>query len=342
VTPLRRLALAVAVLLVFVSPALGHVPEFASDNASPSTALEVASHAKSWSIYDRVQRGQAKYYAFDLQRGDRLRVGAFTPAHDEFTPSLVVLTPTKTETASRNLTAATGANVTVPAGYRAGVHFGTRPDSPEYEPFTPAAYYHTVSVDRRVDQSGRYLVAVYGSDGAAGKVGVSVGYEESFTLGEYLRVPVDVLGIYTWEGDSPLLVGGPALTVVLGGLVAIRRFDGRDLGVVRTALAVSGFCMLGSAATVGLQMGFALRLVGPRPGALVTAIFVAVPAMAGRWLVATARDDSFSLTQRTRLGIAVAALVALATWGGFLVGPLLALTVAALPGGLLTGNLSGT
>ncbi|MFB6375066.1 MAG: AAA family ATPase, partial [Bradymonadaceae bacterium] len=49
---------------------------------------------------------------------------------------------------------------------------------------------YTASVDRRVEASGRYLVAVYEPTDSAGPVGVAVGYEESFTPVEYLAVPI--------------------------------------------------------------------------------------------------------------------------------------------------------
>jgi len=105
------------------------VPAFPGDNTSPERALAVPDAAKSWSFYDRLERGQAKYYRVTLGDGQRLRFGAFTPSGGEFTPSVVLMSE------SLNRTDRVPSGVSVPEGMGAAVFEGERPDVATYEPF---------------------------------------------------------------------------------------------------------------------------------------------------------------------------------------------------------------
>lgn len=321
-------------LLLLAGTALAHVPEFPTDNDSPETAIDVPNPAKSWVFYDRVPADGAAYYSVDLDAGDRLHLGLFTPRGGEFVPSLVLMSP-----------AIDGRNgvpdaVTVPAGYGARVIQGERPTDAEYEPFTPAAFYSTVSSDRRVDADGTYLVAVYGPERQRGPVGVVVGDEESFSVEEYLTVPIDRHRIHLWEGQSPALVLGPGLLVLLGGLgVLARRLSGPNL-TGHALVGVAALLFLAEAAGTIVQIGVALSKSGPTLGALLTVVFVVVPAGIGAWLLRRALDDEFGTagiddgpapSLRTRAILAGAGTLGLLTWGGILVGPALAILAAVLP-----------
>ena len=327
------LAISLASVLLLAGTALAHVPEFPQDNDSPETALHVPNPAKSWVFYDRVADGAA-YYTVDLDAGDRLLLGLFTPHGGEFTPSLVLMSPA---IESRN---GVPDDVTVPAGYGARVIQGERPDDAEYEPFTPAGFYSTVSYDRPVEVGGTYLVAVYGPERGRGPVGVVVGYEESFSVAEFLTVPIDRHRIHLWEGQSPALVFGPGLVVLLGGLgVLARRLSGPNL-TVRALLGVAALLFLAEAAGTVVQIGVALARTGPALGALLTVAFVLVSAGIGAWLFRRALDDEFGATgtddglapsRRTRATLVAAGLLGLLTWGGILVGPALTILAAVLP-----------
>jgi len=319
------LAISLGGLLLVAGTALAHVPEFPQDNDSPETALAVPNPAKSWVFYDRVPADGAAYYTVDLDAGDRLLLGLFTPRGGEFTPSLVLLSP-----------AIEGRDdvpdaVTVPEGYGVRVIQGDRPDDAEYEPFTPAAFYSTVSYDRPVEAGGTYLVAVYGPERGRGPVGVVVGYEESFSVEEFLTVPIDRHRIHLWEGQSPALVFGPGLLILLGGLgVLARRLSGPNL-TVRALLGVAALLFLAEAAGTVVQIGVALARSGPALGVLLTVAFVLVPAGIGVWLFRRALDDEFGPSRIRRATLVGAGVLGLLTWGGILVGPALTILAAVLP-----------
>jgi hypothetical protein len=322
-----RIAIVVLALAFVATPALAHVPAFPGDNTSPERALVVPDAAKSWSFYDRLERGQIKYYRLTLEDGQRLRFGTFTPSSSEFTPSVVLMSE------SLNRPDRVPSGMSVPDGMGAVVFEGERPDAATYEPFTPSANYHTVSVDRTVEDDGVYLLAVYAPLNASGPVGVTIGYEEEFSPIEYLSVPFDLVRIHLWEGQHPLVVAGPWLITLLGGvaLLRVRRQDDWARLIIRYGLIGAGTLVLGTGLSALVQLGIALFSVGPTVGMLVTAFFVAVPAVSGAWVLRFALRDDLVLGFRTRTGLAVAGAASLVTWAGFIVGPAVLLLAAVVP-----------
>jgi hypothetical protein len=320
------LALSAIALLLLAGVALAHVPEFPRDNDSPERALSVPNPAKSWVFYDTLSPDGAAYYELDLETDDRLVSSLFTPRSAEFTPSLVLMSPTieaRDEVPE---------SVTVPDGYGARVIEGERASRADYEPFTPAAFYSTVSVDRRVDAGGTYLIAVYAPESRAGPVGVVVGYEESFSAEEYLTVPFDRQRIHLWEGQSTGLVFGPGFLVLLGGLVVLGRgVSGAQL-TIRTLLGLAALLFVAGAVSTAVQTAIAVSRAGFDGGAVLTATFVLIPGAIGVWLLRLALDDGLPTTRRAKVGVFVAGAIGLLTWGGYVLGPVVAMVVAVLPG----------
>ncbi len=324
-----RTAVVVLALVLLAIPVLAHVPSFPADNTSPDRAVAVPDPAKSWSFYDRLEPGQARYYRLRLAAGQRLRVGTFTPSAGAFTPSVVLMSR------SLNDTGDVPPGVTVPEGMGATVIEGQRPDRARYEPFTPSVSYHTVDVDRRVETDRTYLVAVYEPANRSGPTGVTVGYREEFSPVEYATVPFDRVRIRTWEGQHPLVVAGPWLATALGA-VALLRTRRRSWArwanpVVRYELLAAAVLVGGSAASTALQTALALAAIGPTPVAVVTVAFVAVPAVCAWWVLQVAVRDGPPTGPWTRAGLATAAVASLATWAGFVAGPVVLLAVAVVP-----------
>jgi hypothetical protein len=323
----RQLAVVVLVCITLATPVLAHVPGSPGDNTSPGTAYRVSDPAKSWSFYDRLEGNQTRYYELRLDPGDRLKLGLFTPAEGEFRPSLFLLGPDDGDgDGIDSASADTPDRVYVPRNYTAVEFEGERPTSPRFELFTPAAYYHTLSLDRRVEEGGRYLLAVYEPEARSGNVGVAIGHSEQFTIVEYVTIPVDLIGVHLWSGHHPAVVLGPTLAVLVGGIIALgRRIEsgGGDRPLARYAVGLGGLLVLGSGFDRGLQLVLVLSAVGPVPTAAVTAVFVAGPLLVGAWLVSRAASGPLDRGLTTRAVLTVAAVVGVAFWGGYLVGPAL-------------------
>jgi hypothetical protein len=320
----RRTGVCCVVLLLFAVPVLAHVPSFPEDNTSPDRAVDVPDAVKSWSFYDRVGGGEVKYYRVTLDAGERLYVGTFTPVREGLTPSFVVMSSALSDADSVPV------GVTVPDGMGAVVVPGERPASASYEPFAPSANYHTASLDRPVENETTFLVAVYDPANRSGPVGVTVGYEESFSVEEYVTVPFDLVRTHSWEGQSPLLAVGPYVLTVVVGAVAFWRRRPADRSVGRLLLAWAGLLVLASGVNTAVQMPVALVETGPTLAALVTAAYVVVPLLCGGWAVRRALQPDLAFTIGMRVGLVLAGLLAVATWAGFLLGPAVLAVLAVL------------
>lgn len=320
-----RTVVLVAVLALLAMPVAAHVPAFPTDNTSPDRAVEVPDAAKSWSFYDRLEPATASYYRVSLSDGQRLQVGAFTPVSGAFTPSIVVMSP------SLNATADVPQGVTVPEGMGAIVVEGVRPATARYEPFAPSANYHTASVRRPVETETTFLVAIYEPANRSGPAGVALGYEESFSLVEYVTVPFDLVRAHSWEGQHPLVAVGPFVLALLFGLAVLVRRGVWSGGWGRLAVGAAGVALVASGVNTAVQMTLALARTGPTTAALVTAAFVAIPALAGCWAVWRALEADRPVGLRTRAGFAVAGLLGLCTWAGFVVAPAVLLVAAVIP-----------
>lgn len=323
----RRIGVLLVVCALLVVPAAGHVPGFAEENTSPERALEVGDAAKSWSFYDSLDDGQARYYRFSLQAGQQLRVSTFTPAEGEFTPSVVVMSESFEGDVS------VPPQVSVPEGMGSEVVTGARPASANYEPFAPSAFYETTFIDRTVERDTTYLVAVYDAENRTGAVGVAIGYREAFSPVEYLTVPFDLVQTHLWEGQSPLLVVSPWLATLLGGAVLVRkrRSETWEQPLVRYVLAGAALLVVGTGVSALLQMGLALAKTGLVASALVTAMFVVVPLVTGGWVLAVALRTGWSPGRSTRVGLLLAGAMSLFAWAGFIVGPVVFIAAAVLP-----------
>lgn len=328
---MERLPIGLVVVLLMATPVLAHVPGFPTDNTTPEQAIEVPDPVKSWAFYDSLDEGQVKYYRLTVPAGERLYVGTFTPRSEGLTPSIVVMSP------GENTTDTVPGSVTVPDGMGAIVVEGARPNTASYELFNPSANYHTAEFEQAVEQQETYLIAIYEPDDRTGPVGVTIGYEEEFSPTEYLGVPFDRPRIHLWEGQHPLLVFGPYVLTVLAGIGLVRhrwRADW-DRKPTRVTLAAGGLLLAATGVNTLLQMGLALAQTGPTLGALITGVFILIPLLGGSWAVWRALQRDCLLTLRRRFGLALAGGLALITWAGFIVGPLVLLGLAVAPTSLL-------
>jgi hypothetical protein len=337
VTRARRLLVALLAVSLLAVPAAAHVPDFAADNTSPATAHVVEPATTSWAIYDSLSGDQVRYYELRLEAGERLELALFTPGGGPFEPSMAVMSP------ALEADDDVPDRVTVPDGYGVEVVEGEKAAEPSFEPNTPAANYDVAGLEREVDEGGRYLVAVYEPENRAGRVGVVAGDRETFTVAQYVTVAWDLYRIYLWEGDHPLVVFGPSLLVVAGGLVAVhRRLRERDGGdkaastldtgeAPRYALATAGLLCVGTAANVLVQTVLAVVATGPTAAVVVPLVFVLLPATLGGVVATRAVDPGFGMERQDRAVLVVAGLLSLGTWAGWVVAPLALLGFAAAP-----------
>jgi len=200
-------------IILSISTAAAHVPRTAAENESLEDAKVIEDPIKSWAIYSELRDGEvANYYEMDMEQDERLYLSILTPENEDFVPNLAVMgTGIEEEDTTPDF-------VEKPENVGVKVIRGELGER-KYEPFTPGSYYHPARYDEEIVESGTYHVVVYNEEKTGGKYGLAVGYQETWGPIEWIRLPIDIVNIRIWEGQSLWLVFAPMISVVGAGFV---------------------------------------------------------------------------------------------------------------------------
>ncbi|HDS45489.1 MAG TPA: hypothetical protein ENN68_05275 [Methanomicrobia archaeon] len=315
------LALLCIILLTVVQ---AHVPITTGDNEAIETATHIHDPLKSWAVYAELREGGVvNYFEFEMEQGQRLRLSLFTPRESAFTPGLVVMG------SGIEPQGTVPEFVTVPAGLDARVIEGQRPDQGSYEPFTPSALYEVADLDTTVTTAGTYYVAVYEPTNG-GRYGLAVGYREEFTLVEWIRVPLDVIGVRRWEGQAWTVILAPLFAIVIPGF-ALLFWQRRTMRTHDWLGCLAAFLYIGSGGITLTQMGIAVSLAPVTGAVIITLILALLPITVGMLLLRLALRVHASVAAKERVGIAILGIIGLFIWAGLVIGPILALLTSILP-----------
>lgn len=316
---MKRREAAFAVILILLSLTAGvsaHSPVLTGENQGIDHAFSVQDPFKSWAFYGTFpDGGSVSYYTFDLQQGDRVWFSVFTPTRDAVYPEAVLIGP-GIEDAGELFP-----GVSVPAGSGYLVIPGTKPDHPEYEPFTPAANYQWMKAEYIAEVQGTYYIAMVNKGTNAGNYGLALGFREEFTLAEWIMIPLSIGNVRVWEGSSQAFVVGFPVFIVLFGMVYLFRFKKEPLPLHPETIAGSagGLLYLAGSGFMLVQALMALMKTGFAVSFLVTAIFILIPLVMGvlilRYMMRPVKYRGGKLILLGVLGMVV--------WGGYVVGPVL-------------------
>lgn len=316
---MKRLEAAFAVILILLSLTAGvsaHSPVLTGENQGIDHAFSVQDPFKSWAFYGTFpDAGSVSYYTFDLQQGDRVWFSVFTPTRDAVYPEAVLIGP-GVEDAGELFP-----GVSVPAGSGYLVIPGTKPDHPEYEPFTPAANYQWMKAEYIAEVPGTYYIAMVNKGTNAGNYGLALGFREEFTLAEWIMIPLSIGNVRVWEGSSQAFVVGFPVFIVLFGMVYLFRFRKEPLPLHPETIAGSagGLLYIAGSGFMLIQALMALMKTGFAGSFLVTAIFILIPLVMGvlilRYMMRPVKYRGGKLILLGVLGVVV--------WGGYVVGPVL-------------------
>lgn len=329
-----------SVTLSFLLPAvLAHSPLGTGDNESLATATPVPDPTKSWAIYGELHEGgEAQYFRFDVAEGQRIHVGLLTstsPDDRGFMPSLVLMGP------GLDSNDPVPDYVEVPEGAGIMVVGGKQPAQAMYEPFSPSSLYPLADISMDAPDSGTYYVAVYESQ-RGGHYTVAIGDRESYSISEYILIPISLMSIYQWGGQSQALVYSPMVLVLAIGL-GLLAWKCRDRGIVNTPSgwigASAGLLFLGTCATVLLQMALSLASAPLVPEVGLTLLFALMPATLGI-VVLRMELRAKKIDTRTRIYLAFLGILALFAWAGLLIGPALAIIASILPARYLRSRVT--
>lgn len=323
-----ELILVLLILSFMVIPAvLAHVPKTAEGNASLETAKHVHDPTKSWVIYSELKKGEeAHYYEIKLEEDEGLRCSILVP-NEGFVPDLIIMGPQFSNSSD------IPNHIEIPDGYGYKVIEGEKGER-EYEPFTPGSYYYPAEYDEEVDRSATYYVVV-SDETSSGKYGLAVGYEERYGLIEWIRVPVDVVNIHIWEGQPVWLIFSPIfITSLLGAIYFIWAKQNKAplptyLGGWLTSIA--GLLYIGTGGMMLLQMITASIKANPGAALIVTIVFTIIPLSLGLFTFSLGIKMKEPIDIKERAKMVVISLLALVTWTGLIIGPIIALIGSILP-----------
>jgi hypothetical protein len=286
-----------------------HTPLDTGDgNNTHDTAIVIDNPTKSWTLYEELE--ELDYYKLHLHTGEELRVSLYVSTWGEthFIPNLVIMGP--------DIIGDDEPPFTHPEDLGRLIIKGERPDHPEYEPFTPASYYYVVFYSHVASKEGDYYLAVF-SENHGGRYGMALGYRETFTLFEWLKIPLDLVGIHLWEEQPLILLFGPPLIAGIISLyylffiIEVNTNKSIDLGKFVAILFIASGTM-----TLA-QMMVSLWLAGPTTSFLLTLLFVVAQFGLGVLAIRNIGKNWFTWIL---LGI-----VGLAFWAGWVLGPIIAI-----------------
>ncbi len=317
--------------LFFVSTAFAHSPFGAGDNESLETASVIPDPTKSWAIYAELHEGgEAQYYRFDALNGQRIHVMLFKsvrPEDGSFLPSFVLMGPEIQNHGS------IPSFVEIPDGVGRAVADGMQSSYSTFEPFSPSVFYELAELDLVAPADGTYYVAVYESS-RGGHYGLAVGDREDYTLTEFILIPINLISVYQWEGQSLALIFAPmTATAAIGFLLMVWRWRTRfsNKGFFGWMGVFAGLLFFGSGASVLFQLALKLTQTAASFEVVVTIVFALLPIILGAVALRLCLGAEEKVDLRKRIYLAIVGIVALFAWAGLLIGPALALIASFLP-----------
>lgn len=348
-----------AVIYFLSSSALAHMPVFGGEGQSPETAIQIEDSSKSRVLYGELASGYFHYYSFKMEKGERIVLGLIIPVEDGnrgFIPSLILIGPGITNDGK------IPEKLEVPEGYGAKVLSYNLPESPVYEGFTPSAFYSLNKLDIKAPESGTYFAVVSmiwetsprdgedaiqekslqkkeipreGNYWKVGNYGLVTGYRETFTLKEWISIPLNQIKVYRWEGQGLLLIFTPLVITLAAGLLAIfiKRENVAGFNPARISGMLAGLFFLGTGITYIFQMLISLSKSSYSSGIFITLILiVASIGLGAAAIVLSLKDESYGTgSTRKRIYFSILGVAGFLFWAGWFIGPLLTFEAALLP-----------
>ncbi|MBD3206374.1 hypothetical protein GF319_08525 [Candidatus Bathyarchaeota archaeon] len=321
----KGIILAILVFMVFVPTVIGHTPlNPKGDNHSLETAIEIENPTKSWTLYEEIHEPRHPlYYKLHLNEGELLRVSLFVPvAEDEhFLPRLIVLGPDLSgqgNIPSYIESTSEYASVGLPS-FRA---------EPEFEPFTPASYYYLSEYEHIAETSSDYYIVVYEPE-EKGKFGLAIGNRETYTLLDWIRIPLDLIRIRNWEMQSPFIIFGPLLLTFIAvfGFIYSRE---KIIGIHMWLAIAGGSLFIGSSVEKLVQVVYAQIYSGFSSTSILTLIIIVMQFALGYYVLRRTinerrRKDLIFIASLIGYGI-----IGFFVWAGLIIGPSLIIASAVI------------
>ncbi len=323
-------ALIACLLLVSIPQTTAHSPLTSGENESLATAAIIPDPAKSWAIYAELhEAGEAQYYQLNMTQGQRIYtmlLKSTRPENEGFVPIMILMGPGLLSQGD------VPDYVEVPDGAGVLAAESKQPTQATYEPFSPSSFYTLARIDVDAPATGTYYVAVH-DPAQGGYYGLAVGYIESYSLNEWLFMPISLISVYQWDGQSIALIFAPLVaTVAVGlGLLWWKKFRKAPPTVVDLTAILAGLLFMSSGISILFQMTLALAKTSIVPEIVLTLVFAVIPIILGLATLRPVLKRLGAVTFRLRVYLVILACAALFAWAGLLIGPALALVASVFP-----------
>jgi hypothetical protein len=320
----------ILILALLVAPACGHAPLGTEENGNLSMATIISQPEKSYVVYGHIHEpGEAAYYRFDMAAGQTLHTGLFVNRKNSPVPDLIIMGP------GIPASGTPPPSLQIPPNSGVLVIPGRMPEQAMYEPFSPAVLFQVASYTQKAAESGTFYAVVYSADGEQ-DYSFAPGFREEFTANEWLSIPVSVIWIHAWEGQSLAVILAPCIAVVLLGIALLLRQQkrtGSPLSLFSWLAITAGLVYLGGASITFTQMVRALAITSWDPSAILTLIFISIPVGLGIVALRTGFGPGQPVLAKDRVLLAVIGVLGLVFWGGLIIGPVIAFIAAIVPAG---------
>lgn len=317
-----------ACCLFSVLIASGHSPLISGDKGSLSEAMFIPDPTKSWAIYGALHENrEVDYYRFEIHKGERISISLMkppTPENREFMPGFVLMGPGLTNQGQ------IPGYVEQPAGLHSVVVMGVQPAEATYEPFAPSSFYNLAELSIPAPDSGMYYIAVYEPE-RGGHYSLAIGERETFSLTEWILIPIRLISIYQWEGQSICMIFLPIIVPLALGLIFFWKKNQIPQTPFEWAGILAGMLFLCTGFTVIFQMVMALSYTQLRQEVIITIVVALIPVILGIAVIRSIMNNRENVDIRKRTYLAALGILALFIWAGYLVGPVLAVLAGVIP-----------
>lgn len=327
----RNIIISSTVLIVIfflaIPLVMAHAPLGTQDNESIGKATVIPDPTKSWALYSALNSdGDAQYYTFNISSSQTIHVLMYKSLRSEdtnFNPVLILMGQ------NVNATGDIPTKITIPSGYNAQLIHPTIPQQ-AYEPFSPGilSYVTDLTIDNAA--AGKYYLVVYeaSSTPTGGHYGLAIGDRETYTIDEWILIPINLISIYQWEGQSLALVLAPMIATLIVGISLVTWRFKKQCAIANPQAwlgAIAGLTFIGTGATTLYQMLAAATQVAIGAEAIITLIFAVIPLAIGLVTLRLSVKKSDKASLKKRVYYIILGVAALLIWAGLIIGPILAI-----------------
>jgi hypothetical protein len=328
----RGLVLFLGFIVTFalIQTVAAHVPLFMEGGHTLEEAVVIENPTKSWVIYSMIDEvAEPHYFNFEMQAGERIRLILHVPVPDGlqgFRPHLALMGNGLT-----NLSTPPD-YLEIPSGAGVMILEPTTPH-PEYEGFTPTSFYELYDLDITAPTTGEYYLAYY-EPTRTGNFAVAIGYQEIFTITEWITVPFNVLVTHLWNYQAPFTLILPVLiTLLIGYSLLYWRYPTlRTREQILSWLGITaGLLFIASGVFIFYQMVYALLQVPANMQIGITIAFGLLPVVLGLFTLRTCLSTEWTQKPRQLVLLFILGSLALFFWAGWILGPSVLLITTIIP-----------